>query len=75
MKGNATARSVPFEVEFIGLPGHEIPLADDSVDTVLMTYTLCTIPDPAAALEQMRRVLRPGGQLIFCEHGAAQHLE
>ena len=65
------ARSVPFEVEFIGLPGHEIPLADDSVDTVLVTYTLCTIPDPAAALEQMRRVLRPGGQLIFCEHGAA----
>lgn len=65
------AHSVPFEVEFIGSPGHEIPLEDDSVDTVLMTYTLCTIPDPAAALEQMRRVLRPGGKLIFCEHGAA----
>lgn len=65
------ARSLPFEVEFIGLPGDEIPLADDSIDTVLVTYTLCTIPDPIPALRQMSRVLRPGGELIFCEHGAA----
>jgi SAM-dependent methyltransferase len=65
------ARSLPFKVEFIGLPGDEIPLEDDSVDTVLVTYTLCTIPDTVAALRQMRRVLRPGGELIFCEHGAA----
>jgi ubiquinone/menaquinone biosynthesis C-methylase UbiE len=65
------ARSVPFEVQFIGLPGDEIPLEDDSVDTVLVTYTLCTIPDAIAALRQMRRVLRPGGELIFCEHGVA----
>lgn len=65
------ARSVPLEVEFIGLPGEEIPLDDDSVDTVLTTYTLCTIADPVAALRQMRRVLRPGGRLIFCEHGTA----
>jgi ubiquinone/menaquinone biosynthesis C-methylase UbiE len=65
------ARALPFEVEFIGLPGDEIPLADHSVDTVLVTYTLCTIPDTAPALAQMRRVLRPDGELIFCEHGAA----
>lgn len=65
------ARSLPFEVEFIGLPGDEIPLEDNSVDTVLVTYTLCTIPDTAPALRQMSRVLRPGGELIFCEHGAA----
>ncbi len=65
------ARSVPFEVEFIGLPGDEIPLEDSSVDTVVVTYTLCTIPDTTAALRQMSRVLRPGGELIFCEHGAA----
>jgi len=65
------ARSLPFEVEFIGLPGDEIPLEDDSIDTVLVTYTLCTIPDPIPALRQMSRVLRPGGELIFCEHGAA----
>lgn len=59
------------DVEFIDLPGEQIPLEADSVDTVLVTYTLCTIPDAAAALEGMRRVLKPGGQLIFCEHGAA----
>ncbi|OFZ87412.1 MAG: phospholipid methyltransferase [Betaproteobacteria bacterium RBG_16_66_20] len=66
-----TAGSLPFEVEFIGLPGDEIPLADHSVDTVVVTYTLCTIPDTTPALRQMNRVLRPGGELIFCEHGAA----
>jgi ubiquinone/menaquinone biosynthesis C-methylase UbiE len=59
------------EVEFIDLPGEEIPLDDDSVDTVLVTYTLCTIPDAHAALEGMRRVLKPGGKLIYCEHGIA----
>ena len=65
------ARSLRFEVEFISLPGDAIPLDDNSVDTVLVTYTLCTIPDTTPALQQMRRVLRPGGELIFCEHGAA----
>jgi ubiquinone/menaquinone biosynthesis C-methylase UbiE len=59
------------DVEFIELPGERIPLENDSVDTVLVTYTLCTIADAAAALEGMRRVLKPGGQLIFCEHGIA----
>ncbi|MCG6877239.1 MAG: class I SAM-dependent methyltransferase [Betaproteobacteria bacterium] len=65
------ARSLPFEVEFIGLPGNEIPLEDNSIDTVVVTYTLCTIPDAIAALRQMSRVLRPDGELVFCEHGAA----
>jgi ubiquinone/menaquinone biosynthesis C-methylase UbiE len=59
------------DIEFIDLPGEEIPLDDDSVDTVLVTYSLCTIPDAVAALEGMRRVLRPGGQLLYCEHGKA----
>lgn len=59
------------DIEFIDLPGEEIPLAADSVDTVLVTYSLCTIPDTAAALEGMRRVLRPGGKLLYCEHGKA----
>ena len=58
-------------VTFIDLPGEQIPLEDCSVDTVLVTYSLCTIPDAVAALEGMRRVLRPGGKLLFCEHGAA----
>lgn len=65
------ARSVDFEVEFIGLPGEEIPLENGSIDTVVITYTLCTIPDTSAALGQMRRVLRPSARLVFCEHGAA----
>ena len=59
------------DVEFIDLPGEEIPLESNSVDSVLVTYTLCTIPDVVAALQGMRRVLKPGGRLLFCEHGEA----
>ncbi len=59
------------DVELIDLPGEEIPLDDNSVDSVLVTYTLCTIPDAVAALRGMRRVLKPGGHLFFCEHGKA----
>ena len=61
----------PVEVKWLDLPGEEIPLDDASVDTVLLTFTLCTIPDAARALNQMRRVLKSDGQLLFCEHGAA----
>ena len=67
----AAAAAASVDVEVIGLPAEEIPLEDASVDTVLITYTLCTIPDPVRALRQMARVLAPGGRLIFCEHGAA----
>ena len=63
------ANTIP--IEFLDLPGEEIPLEDDSVDNVLITYTLCTIPDVTRALGQMRRVLKPGGRMIFCEHGKA----
>ena len=59
------------EIEFIELPGEQIPLDDNSVDTVLVTYTLCTISDTEAALQGMRRVLKPQGRLLFCEHGKA----
>lgn len=59
------------DVELIDAAGEEIPLGDASVDTVLMTYTLCSIPEPARALREMRRVLKPGGELIYCEHGLA----
>ena len=65
------AKAVKFDVEFIGLPGEEIPLDIGSFDTILMTYTLCSIPNIRDALQQMNRVLKPGGQMIFCEHGAA----
>jgi ubiquinone/menaquinone biosynthesis C-methylase UbiE len=63
--------AAPFEVKLLDLPGEAIPLDDDSVDTVLLTYTLCTIADFRQALAQMRRVLKPGGKLLFCEHGEA----
>ena len=56
---------------FVNLDGEEIPLESNSVDSVLVTYTLCTIPDAVAALQGMRRVLKPGGRLLYCEHGEA----
>jgi ubiquinone/menaquinone biosynthesis C-methylase UbiE len=59
------------ELEFLNLGAEEIPIDDASCDTVLVTYTLCTIPDVASALREMRRVLKPTGSLIFCEHGKA----
>ena len=61
----------PLDIEWLGLPGEEIPLDDNSVDSIVLTYTACTIPDAARALSQMRRVLKPGGRLLFSEHGAA----
>ena len=70
-KAAPTVEGSGINVEFIDLPGESIPLEPNSVDTVLVTYSLCTIPDTVAALEGMRRVLKPGGRLIFCEHGVA----
>jgi ubiquinone/menaquinone biosynthesis C-methylase UbiE len=73
MRRKAAARleATDLEVEWIDLPGEEIPLDDDSVDTVLLTFTLCSIAGWQTALEQMRRVLKPDGRLLFCEHGEA----
>ena len=58
-------------VDHVGLDGQRIPLADDSCDGALSTFTLCTIPDVRAALAELRRVVRPGGRLHFLEHGLA----
>jgi ubiquinone/menaquinone biosynthesis C-methylase UbiE len=63
------ATDVP--VERSGLDGQALPLPDDSCDTALSTWTLCTIPNVAAALAEVRRVLKPGGALHFIEHGLA----
>lgn len=70
-KAASNIATAPFEVKWLDLPGEEIPLDDDSVDTVLLTYTLCTIPGWEQALDQMKRVLKPDGKLVFCEHGEA----
>ncbi len=65
------AANTQFEVEFLGLDGDEIPLDSNSANTILVTYTLCTIPDILQSLSEMRRILKNGGELIFCEHGLA----
>jgi len=59
------------DAEFIQSGAESIPLDNDSADTVMMTYTMCTIPEVHSALDEIRRVLKPGGKLIFCEHGLA----
>lgn len=59
------------DVTLMGLSAETLPADDASFDTVVCTYTLCTIPDPLAALREMRRVLKPGGRLLFAEHGLA----
>ena len=63
------ASSVP--VRRSALDGEFLPYADHSFDTAVSTWTLCTVPHPAAALREVRRVLRPGGTLHFVEHGLA----
>lgn len=62
-------------IEFIDLPGERIPLEDDSVDTVVSTFTLCTIPGILEAIQGLARVLKPQGKLIFFELGLAPDLE
>ncbi|GAB3873445.1 class I SAM-dependent methyltransferase [Terrabacter terrigena] len=64
------ARS-PIPIVRGGLDGQRLEVDDDSVDSALSTFTLCTIPDVAAALSEVRRVLRPGGALHFLEHGVS----
>lgn len=67
----ARVAASPVPVRLAGLDGQRIDLPDASVDAVLSTWTLCTIPDAVAALREARRVLRPGGALRFAEHGLA----
>lgn len=65
----AQGANVP--VEFLAHSGETLPLGDGCADTVVTTFTLCTIPDPMKALHEMKRVLKPGGVLLFAEHGLA----
>ncbi len=64
-------RDATVKVERSGLDGQSLPFPDDSFDSALSTWTLCTIPDVAAALHEVRRVLKPGGTFHFVEHGLA----
>ena len=64
-------RSSGVPVRRAGLDGQSLPFADSSCDSAVSTWTLCTIPDVAAALRELRRVLKPGGTLHFVEHGLA----
>jgi len=65
------AVNIPFPVDFLNESAQQISLADQTVDNVVVTWVLCSIPDPLMALREMKRVLRPEGKLVFIEHGLA----
>ena len=68
-KARKRAQGLPFAVEHIEASAEAMPLDDASVDTVVTTWSLCSIPDPIRALGEARRVLKPSGRLLFVEHG------
>lgn len=68
------ARAIAFPIDFIAHACEEIPLDDGSVDTVVMTWTLCSVADPVKALKEIRRVIKSGGTLLFVEHGLAPEI-
>lgn len=65
------ADAIGIPVEIIGVDVHGIHAETDSFDTIVMTFTLCSIKDPIPTLQEMARVLKPSGRLLFCEHGLA----
>ncbi|WP_024509873.1 class I SAM-dependent methyltransferase [Bradyrhizobium sp. ARR65] len=67
----ARAQSAPLPVTLLDASAEAIPVETGSFDTIVTTWTLCTIPDALGALSEMRRVLKPGGALLFVEHGRA----
>ena len=70
-KASSNLEASPVQVEWLDLPSETIPLDDNSADTVVLTYTLCTIEDTEKALAEMKRVLKPDGVMLFSEHGEA----
>jgi len=69
--GRERVKASPVPVTAIRAPAEEMPLDDASADTVVVTYTLCSVQDPAKALSETRRILKPGGKVLFLEHGLA----
>jgi ubiquinone/menaquinone biosynthesis C-methylase UbiE len=62
-------RTTNLSIEFVNLPGERLPLQDNTIDTVVSTFTLCTIPGVSQAIQGIRRVLKREGKFIFFEHG------
>ncbi|CAM3715772.1 class I SAM-dependent methyltransferase [Litorimonas haliclonae] len=70
-RSQSRRKACAFPVTRLGLSGVSIPLEDRSADTVVVTYSLCTIPNPVLALREMKRIVKADGQILFCEHGQA----
>ena len=68
-KARAAAQAKGWDADIREGKGETIPFADDSFDTVVCTYTLCSVEDEAQVLRELRRVIKPGGRLLFLEHG------
>jgi ubiquinone/menaquinone biosynthesis C-methylase UbiE len=71
VKAGRRVANVRFPVRLLEASGEKLPLEDRSFDAVVMTFTMCSIPDVGAALLEIRRVLKPNGELLFAEHGRA----
>ncbi|MBA1147503.1 class I SAM-dependent methyltransferase [Ectothiorhodospiraceae bacterium WFHF3C12] len=73
LRGRAerAARQVSFPVEYLTTTAEDMPLDRHSIDTLVVTFTLCTIPDAVSALYALRPALKPGARVLFCEHGLA----
>lgn len=67
----ADALAMTDQIEFLEMGAEAVPLEDNSIDTAVITFVLCTIPDWQGALSEVRRVLKPGGRVLFSEHGLA----
>ena len=63
------AEELGLEINFLSCGAEDIPLPDDHIDTAVVTYTMCTIPEVLAANKEIIRILKPNGKLLFCEHG------
>jgi SAM-dependent methyltransferase len=70
-QARAAPRALGLEVEVTAGRAEALPFEDDAFDTLVCTFTLCSVHSPGAALEEARRVLKPGGRFLFCEHGLA----